>query len=298
MSSKSLKIKKDGFEAATNDLTAQQVGTSRLDLNGDYTALLKISLPIEGVKFEGNIVDTLFNTSEYWVYLTDGTKRFKILAPGYEPLEIVFSDLDSTVVKKDTGEYLNNGKLIGKTTYKLKIDTGDESLMFSKHNQIYGDVFFLAGQNMSAGLSIGAYFHAVNAELEFSKGLTKSEKLYWYDKNEMVDGSTYSSWSGNVKLGYGFQFKRRYQVTPQLGVGLLKCTSTANNPAKDANSVFGLLGCRGSFTFAEHLQVTIAPYYYFPLKKSSSFEEISNLLPAVDHWVNGFNVKIGISVFF
>lgn len=250
------------------------------DINGDPTALVIVSLPIKNVKFEGNIVNSSFNISEYKLYLVDGTRKIKILAEGYSPLEVSF-----------------DGGLKAKTTYKLKIKPIDNEINFSKHNQFYFDAFFQAGQNMGVGGAIGAYFHAINAEIEFAKGLSKSEKIYWYDKNEQMGSCIYSSWFGNVKLGYGFQFKQRFQVTPQLGVGLLKCTSREDNPAKDANSVFGLIGVRGNFTFGKHLQVTLAPYYNFPIKKSSSFEEIANLQSSIGHWANGFNVKIGVTVF-
>lgn len=278
---KELKVVK--FEEATS---IEGRVKAKTDKNGDPTALLIVSLPVKNVKFEHGVVEQEFNVSEYLVYLLGKTRRIKILAPGFDPLVINFKDFDL------------KGGVEPRVTYNLVLKV-DDKLDFSKHNQFYIDVFFQAGQNMGVGGSIGAYYHAINAEVEFAKGLSKSDKIYWYDKAELIGSSIYSSWFGNVKFGYGFQFKQRYQVTPQLGVGILKCTSSTDvDPAKDANSVYGLLGVRGNFTFAKHFQVTLAPYYNFPIKKSSSFIEISKLQTTIDHWTNGFNVKIGFTAFF
>lgn len=61
------------------------------DGNGEPCALVKVLLPVEGVQFEGNIVNTLFNINEYLCYMTSGTKRFRIRHTGCQPLDITVS---------------------------------------------------------------------------------------------------------------------------------------------------------------------------------------------------------------
>lgn len=280
------------FSHSPMDATAST--QSRKDGHDRPGALIKVNIPLQGVTFEcgtmvSNIIgDVTYHTNEYWVYMVagqQGATHLKIKHPDYNDLDVKFIEYEIPFLES-------------KNTYKLVINRKDNNISFSKYNQFYADVFFQAGQNMGVGISLGAHFHAINAELEFAKGISKSEKIYWYDKNELIGSSTYSSWSANFKLGYGFQFKRRFNLTPQLGFGLLKCTSDKTNPAKDANTAYALIGGRASFIFAKHMQVTLAPYYNFPLKKSASFEEISALQPTIQHWANGFNVKIGLTVFF
>ena len=71
------------------------VPMQRLDANGDICALVKVSLPHEGVRFEGNVVgEPLFKTNEYWVYMTGGTKMLNIKAPGYYSVMVDFRQHD------------------------------------------------------------------------------------------------------------------------------------------------------------------------------------------------------------
>ena len=134
--------------------------------------------------------------------------------------------------------------------------------------------------------------------MEFTKGISKSDEIFWYEQNKLLTSCSYSSFTANAKIGYGFQFKRRFFITPQAGFGMVKCTSNGDNPGNNANAAFVLVGCRGSFVFAKHLQVVIAPYYNFAIKKSSSFEEIAAVHSSIDKWASGFNVKVGLSVYF
>ena len=69
----------ESFEAAPMDVTAQQY--ARTDRNGQKCALVKVVVVASGVSFQGNVMgDVRKNGSEYWVYLTAGTKMVRILA--------------------------------------------------------------------------------------------------------------------------------------------------------------------------------------------------------------------------
>ncbi|MCM1020806.1 MAG: PEGA domain-containing protein [Muribaculum sp.] len=79
---------------ATSAMEPMTVPMQRLDANNEICALVKVVLPKNDVLFEGNLVgDALFKTSEYWVYLTPGTKMLKVKAPGYYPLMINFPEI-------------------------------------------------------------------------------------------------------------------------------------------------------------------------------------------------------------
>ncbi|WP_289861587.1 hypothetical protein, partial [uncultured Muribaculum sp.] len=69
------------------------VSMQRTDANNDICALVRVLLPVGGVKFSGNTVgDVSFDGSEYRVYLTSGTKFLQISCPGHYPLRIDFRD--------------------------------------------------------------------------------------------------------------------------------------------------------------------------------------------------------------
>ena len=75
------------FEVRTNDLSART--QSRQDNNGNDCALVKVQLAASGAKFEGNVVgDVKYDTSEYWVYMPQGSKRMTVKLEGYLPLEV------------------------------------------------------------------------------------------------------------------------------------------------------------------------------------------------------------------
>ena len=64
----------------------------RADLNGVACALVKVVMP-EGAKFEGSIIQPVeYNTGEYWVYVTAGTKQIRGKHSATRPLQIVFAD--------------------------------------------------------------------------------------------------------------------------------------------------------------------------------------------------------------
>lgn len=79
-----------GIENAENDLSARVY--ERKDGNDDPCALVKVVFPVDGAKFEGNIVgDVRYDTGVYWVYLTSGSKKMTIQHPQYLATTINFA---------------------------------------------------------------------------------------------------------------------------------------------------------------------------------------------------------------
>ena len=87
----------------------------REDLNGDICALVKVQMRFNeaAVSFGGNVMgDVQEQKNEYWVYLTQGTKRLKITHPNYPQLLVVFADVSNGEIKA----------LESKMTYRLVIN--------------------------------------------------------------------------------------------------------------------------------------------------------------------------------
>lgn len=68
------------------------------DYNHKPCGLVKVSLPIPGVTFEGSIYPEPskfppeFKNGEYWVYMIEDSKKLTIKAPGYHPLRCEFDN--------------------------------------------------------------------------------------------------------------------------------------------------------------------------------------------------------------
>lgn len=67
----------------------------RRDLNGELCAMIYIQCPVEGAKFQGDIIDYKFDVSEYIVWVLDRTRHLKIQVPGFQPLRVDFKDFKS-----------------------------------------------------------------------------------------------------------------------------------------------------------------------------------------------------------
>lgn len=84
-----LKVKSFGIT-----MEPMTVPMQRTDLNGNVCALVKVIVPEARAAFEGNLIgETDYKTSEYWCYLTPGTKMLKVKYPGCEPLMVNFVDI-------------------------------------------------------------------------------------------------------------------------------------------------------------------------------------------------------------
>jgi hypothetical protein len=81
----------ESFDAKPNDITART--QPRQDINGNDCALVKVQLAASNAVFEGNVIgDVTYNTSEYLVYMAQGSKRLTVKLEGYLPLEVNFLD--------------------------------------------------------------------------------------------------------------------------------------------------------------------------------------------------------------
>lgn len=63
----------------------------RIDSNGSACALVKVSVTVADVIFGGNLVgDVVRDGSDYWVYMTEGSKKLLIKHPNFKNLEVNF----------------------------------------------------------------------------------------------------------------------------------------------------------------------------------------------------------------
>lgn len=80
----------ENLQLLNHDISART--DMRENYNGDKCAMIKISLPIEGCRFEGGVVDSKYDVNEYRLHVVAGTKKLRIKCPGFETLELIFSE--------------------------------------------------------------------------------------------------------------------------------------------------------------------------------------------------------------
>lgn len=74
---------------------------SRVDVNNTPAAIVKVKLPVDGVKFDGNLIgEPMFDVNQYYVWLegyrdgvSPGTRFFDIQCPGTETVRVTFSEI-------------------------------------------------------------------------------------------------------------------------------------------------------------------------------------------------------------
>lgn len=85
------KIVVKSFEISPTDITAAYL--PRTDSSGGACALVKVQLPSEITRFEGNVVGGVENRGgEYWVYLAGGCNGITLHYPNAAPLKVAFAD--------------------------------------------------------------------------------------------------------------------------------------------------------------------------------------------------------------
>lgn len=90
-SSYSQKMTVESFEYIPNDLVARI--EPRTDLNDKPCAVIRVGIAIQGVVFDGNTIGRpKYNTGEYLVYITNGSRQLTIRHERFLPLTVTFAD--------------------------------------------------------------------------------------------------------------------------------------------------------------------------------------------------------------
>ena len=118
------KLNVESFVAKSNDITART--QPRKDINGNDCALIRVQLAASNAVFEGNVIGNVaYNTSEYLVYMAQGSKKLTVKLEGYLPLEVTFQDYDIKSLEPKTVYLLTiPGVMNGKAQEPVRTKTG------------------------------------------------------------------------------------------------------------------------------------------------------------------------------
>lgn len=179
------------------------------------------------------------------------------------------------------------------------------SKIYNYKNELYAEGNVRVGSFTAFGATIGGYIKNINAEASYFCGSGESDEIFWSDGSSYPVSCIYSPSMGmSVKLGYGIPISTRFRLTPQVGVNFTKLKENVENShsqmeyAAGANVVSGLVSLRFSAAMSKCFAVSLSPELSFALAKSEGYDELSAVSSTIKKWGEGFNVKLGLTVFF
>ena len=176
-------IQVKSFEILSRDLTAR---TKRVDdLNGKMCALIKVVLPVEECKFEGDVVRQSFDVNEYLVYMPEGSKRLRIKCPGFETLQV-----ELTTPEGDVG--VKSG-----VTYSLKL-SGYEDTGLSNKPVDPGANYLILDIIPKIGLSV-----KIDGQLQSVDNGQVMTYLKYGSHHYIVEAEGYAPKEGTVTISHG-----------------------------------------------------------------------------------------------
>ena len=216
-----------------------------------------------------------------------------------------------------------NGRCVGKTPYNAEFISGDYDLRIVKKNyrDFAGRVHFdssnpnldytlkrqylkknggyieaagQAGHFMGAGANAGYYIHNFNIQAHCTYSLATHTIYLNHTDGSYPDSDDVSATAFGARLGYGVLLGSRYRITPQLGAGVLNVVGKQ----LQANALTASVAVRCECALAGCIGVSATPEYNFAIIKKPVFEKLSAGSSVARGWGNGFNVRLGVYLYF
>lgn len=286
------------------------VGTTPNEIKSVLEGNHKLSVTLEG-----------YRTEEKTIYVEEGkTAELSFILHDFAKFRISSSPRSRLIL---------NGKDVGSTPYSFEGASGEYDIMMTApqcktyHKKVllkssepdfkinllrqyqqptngYVHLGMQVGALMAAEATLGGYISNINVEASYLFGIDKSEEIYW---NYAGTGSrqypilcTYKPTAYGVKVGYGIISGTRMRITPQVGATIVSIKSDGGESKCHVTS--GTIGARLDYAITSHFGVYAAPELSLAISKSSIYEQLSEVSSKIKGWGNGFNARLGLSVFF
>ncbi len=182
----------------------------------------------------------------------------------------------------------------------VHLDSSDPNVSFSlkrQYQQKFSGYLQASGQFGSysgVGLNLGCYLHNFNLEAYGIYG-SGSEELY----ENFVFPIKFSSYSFGGKVGYGIILGTRFRLTPQAGIGVLLINGESSRIGNiETSPLVGTAALKCECALVNNFGVSLAPEYSFVLSEKEGYEKISNVSSKIKGWGTGFNVRLGLYLYF
>ena len=171
---------------------------------------------------------------------------------------------------------------------------------------VYISAGFNAMSIMGPSAAVGFDLSHHNIELGAVYGLNKSDDWYFYDSEGNVS-EAYSYQAIRVQLRYGYEIKVAdfLGLIPQVGVGYNILTgktvggiSSSKSAYKSSGSLSALGALRLVASFSESFKLHITPEYDFGAYRDNTCKAIEKKDNKFKSWTEGFNLNVGLMIFF
>jgi len=271
----------------------------RRDFSKQPCALIIVKIPLDNVKFVGNVIGATERKDDgYWVYVSGGTLELEIQPGGkYNSIDYKFPQMIE-----------EEGGVQGSNTYVLEIEEpiGAEAPKSSFTLSAGFNVMPFLGPTVS----LGFMFKNFCVEAGATYGLSKSADVYIYDKaGALADGYNYSALRGFLRIGYDIWAAPVFAITPQAGAAfntlsgsrLSEVESASQKVMDGATAISGTVGARLMFAPSGKsgaFRVFLTPEYDFAASKDKNFEALSAFDSKIKSWAEGLNVNLGLLFYF
>lgn len=223
---------------------------------------------------------------EIRLWVPKGTKRITVRHKGLKPL--IGYEIPIRVESK--------------TDYDIDIETA--IVEPKEHN-----VFVGAGYNIMSisgpSLTVGANLKHHIIELGAVYGLNKTDDLYFYDTSGNIKaGFNYNAIRAQLKYGYEIPVSDFFSLTPQVGmaynayIGSEVANGNNGNIYENANSLSVLGALKITVSITDNFKLCLTPEYDVAVYKDESCKVISNYDTTMKNWHTGFNLNVGLMVYF
>ena len=304
----------------------------RKDLNGVNCALVKVQV-IDGIdRVEGNIIGDIDSRgTEKRIYLTQGTKFFRLYPHSHLPVSITTGEFDIEKLEgnrvyilrltgdadekkaeskkeekreeprqKPTEVYQDQTSGYNDSYYQQPSRPAKSHYVSDAEFHFYAGVGFNAISTMGPSILIGGSYGMFSLEGGFVYGIDKVEDIHLSISSALSEAYDYTSSKVWARLGVNFDIEQ-FRISPQAGVAFnmirgkaVSGTSNATDYFKDANPMSVFAAVRLSYEVAEHLYVHITPQYDFSIGGDQIYDVIKQGDSKIKAWGEGFGINAGI----
>lgn len=194
-------------------------------------------------------------------------------------------------------------KIESKVAYDAEVEL--VTVQPPRKNQVYIGAGYNIMSLSGPSIAIGANLNHHQIELGAVYGLNKSDDLFFYDANDNLKaGYNYNAIKAGLTYGYELPVSDFFYITPMAGVSYLAylgseaSSSTKGTDYKNANALSAGGGIRLSVAFGKQFRLCITPEYYAAVYKDNNCKLLSSHDDNIKNWNTGFNLNVGLLVYF
>lgn len=255
--------------------------------NGELCAVIRFAVPTRGFKFTGDgVMKQINDAGEVYVYVPKGTEKITIRHPEYGMIR----------------NFILPIPISAGTEYRAEIVV---TRTIEKKHYVYVGAGYNVTSLSGPSVALGFDYNRNNVELDFVYGTNKTDDIYLYSSGSTIAAAyNYKSMRVGLRYGYDFNLTDFVLLTPQAGVTYNHMTGNeienyANSDFMNkVNTLSALFAVRLSTVLNNHFRIQITPEYDFGVYEDNNFKTLKDIDNKLKSWSTGFNLNIGLQVFF